>query len=146
MCERFSIFGWAGRLLSMSATFLASARNIWFKSLTHSPNKALSTQLFRWARYLHGNFLMFLKHLGFFALPMTNIGSFSPVALTAAKPVILILLCLPPQHFSDINRYDLSGKTEKTIQIHLRCRYLLDCSWLTVLVELFHSRQLTFRE
>ena len=46
---------------------------------------------------------MFLKHLGFFALPITNIGIFSPVALAAVKPVILILLCFPREHFSDFN-------------------------------------------
>ena len=43
---------------------------------------------------------MFLKHLGFFTLPITNIGSLLPTVLAAAKPVILILLCLPPEHFS----------------------------------------------
>ena len=46
---------------------------------------------------------MFLKHLGFFALRITNMGSLLPTALAAAKPVILILLCLPPEDFSVFN-------------------------------------------
>ena len=36
---------------------------------------------------------MFLKHLGFFALPITNIDSLLPTALAAGKPVILTFLC-----------------------------------------------------
>ena len=42
-----------------------------------------------------------------------NIDSFSPAALAAAKPVILILLCFPPENFSDFNRNDLLGKHGK---------------------------------
>ena len=46
---------------------------------------------------------MFLKHFAFFALPVTNIGSLLPTTLAAAKPVILILMCLPPEPFSIFN-------------------------------------------
>ena len=53
---------------------------------------------------------MFLEHLGFFALPLTNIESLTPVVLTATKPVILILLYFHPERFSDFNRNDLLGK------------------------------------
>ena len=45
---------------------------------------------------------MFLKHLGFFALPLTNIDSITPAVLAATKPVILILLCFHPERQSGV--------------------------------------------
>ena len=102
-CDRFSIIGWAGKLSMIHATLLSSVWNFLFTSLTHSSNKTLSIQLFLCDRYLQGSFLMFLKHLGFFALPITNIGSLLPTVLVVVKSVILILLCLPPEHFSVLN-------------------------------------------
>ena len=46
---------------------------------------------------------MFLKHFGFYALPVTHMGSLMPTVLGAAKPVILILLRLLPEHLSVFN-------------------------------------------
>ena len=102
-CDKFSIIGWAGQLSMINATFLPSAWNFLFTSLIHSSNKTLSIQLFLCDQYLQGSFLIFLKHLWFFALPITNIDSLLLTALAAAKPVILILLCLPPEHCSVFN-------------------------------------------
>ena len=51
-----------------------------------------------------------LKHLGFFDLPITNMGSFSPVALAAASPVRRTLLHFPPTQSSDFRCIYLSGK------------------------------------
>ena len=70
-----------------------------FISLTHSSNNTLSIQLFLYDRYLHGKIWMSLTHLGFFALPIKSICSFSPSALAAAQPVILILVCFALEHF-----------------------------------------------
>ena len=47
-CDRFSIIGWAGQLSMINATFLHSAWNVLFTSLTHSSSKTLSIQLSLW--------------------------------------------------------------------------------------------------
>ena len=123
-CHGFSIIGWAKQLSMINA--LSSDWNFLFTSVTHSSNKILSIQLFLCDRYLQESFLMFLKHLGFFALPIKNVGSLLPTALAAAKPVILILLCLPPEHFSvSTNRICLVNN-DKTTWIRRRCKYSQD--------------------
>ena len=55
-------------------------------------------------------FLTFLKHLGFFDLPMTNVGSLSPLMFVGASPVTLIVLCLPPVHLSSFRLRGFFGK------------------------------------
>ena len=116
----------AGQLPVINSTFLPSAWNFLFTSLTHSSNKTLSIHLFLCDWYLQGSFLMFLKHLGFFTLPITNIGSLLPTVLAAAKPVILILLCLPPEHFSVSTENICLVNIDKTTWIHGRCKYSQD--------------------
>ena len=65
---------------------------------THSSKRVLSIQLFFWDLYQHGKDVTFLKHLGSFDFPITNIGSLPPTEWAAARPVILFL---PAEHFLD---------------------------------------------
>ena len=110
MALRSATSGWAGQLSTTRATFLPSHSNFRSCSLTHSSKSLLSIQLLFCARYLQGRFHTPLKHLGFFDLPITNMGSFSPVALAAASPVRRTLLHFPPTQSSDFRCIDLSGK------------------------------------
>ena len=89
---------WAGQLSTTRATFLPSRSNFRSCSLTQSSKSWLSIQLLFCARYLQGRFRTPLKYLGFFDLPITNMGSFSPVALAAASPVRRTLLYISLRH------------------------------------------------
>ena len=95
MALRSATSGWAGQLSTTRATFLPSRSNFRSFSLTQSSKSWLSIQLLFCARYLQGRFRIPLKHLGFFDLPITNMGSFSPVALAAALGV---LYCISLRH------------------------------------------------
>ena len=75
---KFSMCGWAGQLSITKATLFSSQANFRSSSLTHSSNNTPSVQLFRWLLYRQGRNLTFLKHRGFLAFPLTNIGNFSP--------------------------------------------------------------------
>ena len=110
---RFWIYGCAGQLSTISAIFLSSNSNFLSSSRTHSSKITLSIQLFDWERFLHGKVLTPLKHRGLADFPITNMGSLSPSASAAVKPVNLTLLCFPPVHFSDFKCRDLFGKALK---------------------------------
>ena len=86
---RFWICGCAGQLSTISAIFLSSSSNFMSSSRTHSSKIILSIQLFDWERYLHGKVPTPLKHRGLADFPITNMGSLSPSASAAAKPVNL---------------------------------------------------------
>ena len=53
-----------------------------------------------WLRYLHTGLLIPLKHREFFAFPLTNITGLTPVMLAEVVHISLILMWLPPLHFS----------------------------------------------
>ena len=111
--DKFSVSECTEQLSIIKATFLSLALNSAFICLTYSSYNTLSIQLLFCDRYLHGKVWMFLKRLVLFALPITDTGSFLSAALTVAKPVILILLCFPLEHFSDFNLKDLLSKHSK---------------------------------
>ena len=57
--------------------------------------------------------LMFLKHLGFFALPITNGFNFSPVLLHVNNTVTRSFANFPPLQASPFTPSVLSGKVLK---------------------------------
>ena len=69
---------------------------------------------------------MFLKHLGFFALPIANIGSLLPTAFAAAKPVILS--CYVCHLNTSLILIDMICLVNigKTTQTRRRCKYSED--------------------
>ena len=110
MFDISTIVGCAGQLSIIKAIFQFSFWNFTSSSRTHSLERVLSIQLFFWDLYLHGKDVTFLKHLGAFDFPITNIGSLPPTQLAAARPVILILLFLQPEHFSNFKWSVLFGR------------------------------------
>ena len=108
--DRSAIVGCVGQLSIIKATFRFSFWNFTSSSRTHFSKRVLSIQLFFWDLYLHGKDVTFLKHLGAFDFQITNIGSLWPTELAAARPVILILLFLPLEHFSDFKWSVLFGR------------------------------------
>ena len=108
--DRSAIVWCAGQLSIIKANFRFSFWNFTSSSRTYSSKRVLSIQLFFQDLYLRGKDVTFLKHLRAFVFPITNIGSLSPTELAAARPVILILLFLPPEHFSDFKWSVLFGR------------------------------------
>ena len=100
----------AGQLSISSAIFLPSVGNGHSSLRTHSSNIWLSITLFFCEFYLQGKFFMCLKQRGVSDLPITNMGSFSPNALSAGIPVSLTLLFFPSEHFRPLKWYVLFGK------------------------------------
>ena len=96
---KFEIDGWAGQLSMIRAIFRSSARNFRSSLRTHSSKISLFIQLFFCDLYSQGRCLTFLKQRGFLDFQITNMGSFSPVALAAAIPVSLTLLFFPRNTF-----------------------------------------------
>ena len=125
-CDKFSITGWAGQLSMINATFLPSALNFLFTSLIHSSNKTLSIQLFLCDRYLQGSFLMFLKHLGCFALPITNIGSFIANGIGSCQTSDLNFAVFTTWTFLFSTDRVCLVNIDKTTRIRRRCKYSLD--------------------
>ena len=68
-----------------------------------------------------------LKHLGLADLSITNIGIFSQRALYAAIPMILFLLCFPPEQCCPLKCKVLDGRAS---QNRLNSSTLqMSCSW-----------------
>ena len=111
--DKFSISVCTGQLSINKAIFRPLALNPAFSSLTQFSINTLSIQLLFCDQCLHGKVWMYLKHLRSFAFLITNNGSFSLAALAPVKPVILVLLCFPPDHFSDSSGKYLLGKHRK---------------------------------
>ena len=88
--------GCAGQLSTTSTIFLPCDSNLRSSSRNHSSKSTPSILDFFWDRYRQGRLRTCLKHLGLAYFPITNIGSFSPIALDAAIPVRRTLLSFPP--------------------------------------------------
>ena len=107
---KFEIEGWAGQLSMIRAIFWSSTRNFRPSLQTHYSKISLFIQLFFCDLYSQGRCLTFLKQHGFLDFQITNMGSFSPVALSAAIPVSLTWLFIPPELCSPLRWYNLSGR------------------------------------
>ena len=117
----FEIDGWAGQLSMVRATFRSSARNFRSSLWTNSSKISLFIQLFFCDFYSQGRCLTFLKQQGFLDFQITNMCSFSPVALAAAIPVSLILLFFPGTLFSfEVIYFIWETSIEKTNSSALR--------------------------
>ena len=81
-------------------------------------------QVFFWDLYWQGKLLTLLKHRGFSAFPITNMGSFLPIPFPAARPVKRILLYFPPAHCSPFRWKDFLEAVRKINQTHQHCKYL----------------------
>ena len=126
-CQKELFYVWqilnnwkAGQLPVINSIFLPSAWNFLFTSLTHSSNKTLSIHLFLCDWYLQGSFLMFLKYLGFFTLPITDIGSLLPNQWSWSCCAYHVNISL----FST-ERICLVN-IDKTTRIYGRCKYSQD--------------------
>ena len=129
---KFEMDGWARQLSMIRAIFRSSARNSRSSLQTHFSKISLFIQLFFCNLYSPGRCLTFLKQRGFLDFQITNMGSFSPVALAAAIPVSLTLLLFFPfllsgdiLYLGDIDRKDRTRRNWK---------YLPTCSLKELLV------------
>ena len=94
---KFKIDGCAGQVSMIRAIFWSTARNFRSSLRTHSSKISLFILLFFCDLYSQGRILTFLEQWGFLDFEITNMGSFSPVALAAANPVSLTLLFFSPE-------------------------------------------------
>ena len=142
---KFEIEGWAGQL-SMIRTIFWSSRNFRSSLWALSSKISLFIQLFFFDLHSRGRCFTFLKQRGFLDFHITNMGSFSPVALAAAIPVSLTLLFFLRNTFllwgdtfylGDIDRKNRTRRHWKYLPAYglkeLLVRLFCPKSWLSLL-------------
>ena len=137
---KFEIDGWAGQLSMIRAIFRSSARNLRSSLRTHSSKISLFIQLFFCDLYLQGRCLTFLKQRRFLDFQITNMGSFSPVALATAIPVSLTLLFFSSEHFLLWGDMFYLGDSDRKDRTRRHWKYLPIYSLKELLVRLFRSK------
>ena len=140
MLIKFEIDGWAGQLSMIRAIFQSSARNFQSSLRIHSSKISLFIQLFFCDFYSQGRCLTFLKQRGFLDFQITNMGSFSPVALAAAIPVSLTLLFFPRNTFLLWGDMFYLGDIDRKDRTRRHWKYLPTYSLKELLVRLFRSK------
>ena len=141
---KFEIDGWAGQLSMIRAIFQSSAKKFWSSLQTHSSKISLFIQLFFCDLYLQGRSLTFLKQQGFLDFQITNMGSFSPVALAAADPVSLTLLFFPRNTFLLWGDMFYLGDIDRKNRTRQHWKYLPTYSVKELLVRLFSFKSWSF--
>ena len=107
---------------------------------THSSKISLFIQLFFCDLYLQGRCLTFLKQRRFLDFQITNMGSFSPVALATAIPVSLTLLFFSSEHFLLWGDMFYLGDSDRKDRTRRHWKYLPIYSLKELLVRLFRSK------
>ena len=107
---------------------------------TCSSKTPLFIHLFFSDLYSQSRCLTFLKQRGFLDFQITNIGSFSPVALAAAIPVSLTLLSTPRNTFLLWGDMFYLGDIDRKDRTRRHWKYLPTYSLKELLVRLFRSK------
>ena len=137
---KFEIDGWAEQWSMIRAIFRSSAQNFQLSLRTHSSKISLFIQLFFCDLYSQDWCLTFLKQWGFLDFQITNMDSFSPIALAAAIPVSLTLLFFPWNTFLLWGDMFYQGDIDRKDQTCWHWKYLPTYSLKELLVRLFCSK------